>query len=130
MRRSLARFSAPVSSVQAPSWADFITTIVGFRIFGTHNYENGPWNDYRAKSVCWYDIKKFCAVFPEYRDLSVNELAEKLYPQAGIELTPSPNPWLHTWKGSSNCDNRTIVDLRDSARDGLDISRFQTGLGE
>jgi hypothetical protein len=36
MRRSLARYSAPVSSVQAPSWADFITTIVGFRVFGTH----------------------------------------------------------------------------------------------
>jgi hypothetical protein len=38
-RRSLARFSAPVSSVQAPSWVDFITTIVGFRVFGTYNHE-------------------------------------------------------------------------------------------
>ena len=37
MRRSLARYSAPVSSVHAPSWADFITTMVGFRVFGTHN---------------------------------------------------------------------------------------------
>ena len=37
MRRSLARYSAPVSSVQAPFWADFITNIVGFRVFGTHN---------------------------------------------------------------------------------------------
>jgi hypothetical protein len=36
MRRSLARYSAPVSFVQVPSWADFITTMVGFRIFGTH----------------------------------------------------------------------------------------------
>src|ERR1700738_918611 len=36
MRRSLARYSAPVSSVHAPSWADFITTMVGFRVFGTH----------------------------------------------------------------------------------------------
>jgi len=32
MRRSLARYSAPVSSVHAPSWADFITTMVGFRV--------------------------------------------------------------------------------------------------
>ena len=39
MRRSLARYSAPVSSVQAPSWADFITTIVGFRVFGTHRVD-------------------------------------------------------------------------------------------
>jgi len=36
MRQSLARYSAPVSSVHAPSWADFITTMVGFRVFGTH----------------------------------------------------------------------------------------------
>jgi signal transduction histidine kinase len=33
MRQSLARFSASVSSVHAPSWADFITTMVGFRVF-------------------------------------------------------------------------------------------------
>src|SRR5258708_15491351 len=39
MHRSLARYSAPVSFVQAPSWADFITTIVGFEVFGTHNDE-------------------------------------------------------------------------------------------
>jgi hypothetical protein len=35
MRRSLARCSAPGSSVHAPSWADFITTMVGFR-FSVH----------------------------------------------------------------------------------------------
>ena len=39
MRRSLARYSAPVSSVHASSWADFITTMVGFRVFGTFRYE-------------------------------------------------------------------------------------------
>src|SRR5258708_25570793 len=36
MHRSLARYSAPVSFVQAPSWADFITAMVGFEVFGTH----------------------------------------------------------------------------------------------
>src|ERR1700730_14047303 len=36
MHRSLARYSAPVSFVQAPSWADFITTMVGFEVFATH----------------------------------------------------------------------------------------------
>src|ERR1700745_1374695 len=34
MRPSLAGYSAPVSFVQAPSWADFITTTVGFKVFG------------------------------------------------------------------------------------------------
>jgi len=37
MHQSLARYSAPVSLVHAPSSADFITTMVGFKVFGTHN---------------------------------------------------------------------------------------------
>src|ERR1700722_2217727 len=36
MHQSLARCSAPVSFVHARSWADFITTTVGFKVFGTH----------------------------------------------------------------------------------------------
>src|SRR5713226_4254247 len=39
MHQSLARYSAPVSLVHAPSWADFITTMVGFKVFGTHTGE-------------------------------------------------------------------------------------------
>jgi cold shock protein len=27
-----------ITFVQAPSWADFITTMVGFRVFGTHRF--------------------------------------------------------------------------------------------
>jgi AraC family transcriptional regulator len=40
MRQSLARYSATVSFVHAPSLADFITTIVGFEVFGTHTYHS------------------------------------------------------------------------------------------
>src|SRR5712671_746017 len=36
MHQSLARYSALVSLVHAPSWADFITAMVGFKVFGTH----------------------------------------------------------------------------------------------
>src|ERR1700681_2098031 len=32
MRQSLARFSEPVSSVHAPSWADFITATPAFKL--------------------------------------------------------------------------------------------------
>jgi hypothetical protein len=38
MRRSLARFSALESSVRTRYSADFIITIVGFKVFGTHRY--------------------------------------------------------------------------------------------
>jgi hypothetical protein len=36
MHRSLAQYSAPVSFVHALSWADFIITMVGLKVFGTH----------------------------------------------------------------------------------------------
>src|SRR6266404_3104796 len=36
MHQSLARYSAPVSFVHAPSLADFITIMLGFKVFGTH----------------------------------------------------------------------------------------------
>src|ERR1700752_5342806 len=38
MGQSLARHSATASFVHAPSLADFITTIVGFEVFGTHSH--------------------------------------------------------------------------------------------
>src|SRR6476659_626733 len=41
MRQSLARYSAPVSFVHAPSLADFITTMVEFKVFGTHRNRAG-----------------------------------------------------------------------------------------
>jgi quercetin dioxygenase-like cupin family protein len=37
MHQSLGRYSAPVSFVHAPSLAGFITTMVGFKVFGTHS---------------------------------------------------------------------------------------------
>ena len=36
MLRSLAKFSESEASNHAPSLADFITTMVGFKVFGTH----------------------------------------------------------------------------------------------
>src|SRR6266851_9861136 len=41
MHQSLARYSAPVSLVHAPSWADSTTAMVGFKVFGTHSCMNG-----------------------------------------------------------------------------------------
>jgi hypothetical protein len=46
MRRSLARFIEPESSFHTRSWADFITTMVEFKVLGTHTY-----HDERADAV-------------------------------------------------------------------------------
>src|SRR3979490_3514654 len=49
MRRSLVRCSAPVSSVHAPSWVDFITAMVEFRVFGTHRRPHVRHRDLRCR---------------------------------------------------------------------------------
>jgi putative SOS response-associated peptidase YedK len=57
MRQSLARCSAPVSFVHAPSLADFITSMFGFKVFGTDRYVGnlppmpGVFPDYPAPVV-------------------------------------------------------------------------------
>src|SRR5258708_17975631 len=59
MRRSLARFSGPDSLDHTRSSADCITTMVGFKVFGTHKFDDpevrpaGPtmeteWSDVKA----------------------------------------------------------------------------------
>lgn len=58
----------------------------------SEDYENGPWNNYRTQALCWYQEPKFRAFFPEYKDLSSDELSSKLYAKAGIQLQP-PRPW-------------------------------------
>src|SRR6202040_2135829 len=42
MRQSLARFSEPVSSVHAPSWADFITATPAFKLSVHTGWEQAP----------------------------------------------------------------------------------------
>jgi hypothetical protein len=39
------RFSDQVSQVRTPSWADFITTMVGFKVFGTHTDHSASLGD-------------------------------------------------------------------------------------
>jgi hypothetical protein len=52
MRQSLARYSSPVSFVHAPSLVDFITAIVGFKVFGTHSREGRHYQDGRI-AMLW-----------------------------------------------------------------------------
>lgn len=56
-----------------------------------------PWNRYNEFIPCWYELQKFRELFPEYRDLSENDLVEKTYAKAGVRSTPSPGwparPW-------------------------------------
>jgi hypothetical protein len=49
---------------------------------------------------CWYAMSKFRRLYPEYKDLSDNELTRKLYPARGLPAPNGlPNPWatLGTW---------------------------------
>jgi hypothetical protein len=51
--------------------------------------------DYTARAgdaTCWYELPKFRILYPEYTELSDDELAERAYRKAGIPTTPI-HPW-------------------------------------
>jgi hypothetical protein len=45
-----------------------------------------------ASSACWYEMPKFRKLFPEYADLTNDQLSEKLYPKVGLPLTKWDDP--------------------------------------
>lgn len=45
-------------------------------------------------ALCWYDMPKFRANYPEYKDLDDDHLSDALYQKAGIPVTHAPiRPW-------------------------------------
>lgn len=48
--------------------------------------EEQPWQ------TCWYKLPTFRTLFPEYKDMSAEDLATKTYAEVGRPLTP-PRPW-------------------------------------
>jgi len=42
--------------------------------------------------LCWYDQSKFRKLFPEYKDLSDEDLSDKLYAGTGLPHRPA-RPW-------------------------------------
>jgi hypothetical protein len=62
----------------------------------------GPQDKPNPFDNCWYEMPKFRRLYPEYNDLSDNELARKLYSDQGSSVPNSdqgfsaptePNPW-------------------------------------
>jgi hypothetical protein len=57
----------------------------------------GPWDAYAKPNPfdnCWYDMSKFRPLYPEYKDVSDEELSRKLLTEHGIPIRDPPNPWL------------------------------------
>jgi hypothetical protein len=42
--------------------------------------------------LCWYDVPRFRALYPEYKDLKDSDLGDRLYAKAGVPIT-KPHPW-------------------------------------
>lgn len=53
----------------------------------------GPWSDYSAEGKCMYKMADFRRLYPEYKDLSDNDLATKMYEKANRPLQPELEPW-------------------------------------
>jgi hypothetical protein len=52
----------------------------------------GPWNKYRDEPICSYKETDFRRLFPEYNDLSSQDLAVKTYRNIGAEIRMA-RPW-------------------------------------
>jgi hypothetical protein len=61
-------------------------------VVGT-DYERNPGFEPNEVDSCWYGMSKFRALYPEYKDLSDQELSRKLYAQHGMPTGDLPNPW-------------------------------------
>jgi hypothetical protein len=60
----------------------------------------GPWDIYREQNIaetCWYSLARYRTLYPEYNDMSDQELVRKLYASRGLltfwDLIPAPTPW-------------------------------------
>jgi hypothetical protein len=58
--------------------------------------ENGPWIQYRPDPtfhICWYSATRLRGLYPEYVDLSDDEVSDQLYSKANLPYTPTLRPW-------------------------------------
>jgi hypothetical protein len=51
-----------------------------------------PWNAYTTSAQCWYQIDALRWLYPEYKDLSDDDVSDRLYKKAGIVTNPA-RPW-------------------------------------
>jgi hypothetical protein len=50
--------------------------------------------DYEVRDKnCWYSINKFRPLYPEYKDLTDDQLSDRLYEKAGFPIIPPASPW-------------------------------------
>jgi DNA end-binding protein Ku len=118
MHRSLARYSAPVSFVHAPFWADFITTMVGFEVFGTHRLV-GTLLRYP------YEVRSEEEYFDEIQDVKVTkdmlDLAKHIVNQKSGRFEPDR---------FEDHYETALVDLINSKRSGKPITPKERPRGE
>jgi hypothetical protein len=60
---------------------------------GTDFSSNPPWEE--GKDSCWYTLSKFRPLYPEYKDLSDEDLIFELYKKRGFSsIQHLTNPWM------------------------------------
>jgi hypothetical protein len=57
--------------------------------------QHGPWETYGGKSVplCWYQVPKFRSFYPQYKDLTDDDLLKRSQEKVGIKTSESATPW-------------------------------------
>ncbi|MGR9413693.1 hypothetical protein [Rhizobium leguminosarum] len=56
----------------------------------------GSQTDVNPFDTCWYELPKFRTLYPEYKDLTDDDLSDRLYEKLNLPINhnPAPQPWL------------------------------------
>lgn len=69
----IASFPVLCSEARGAAGVDYVAKVA-----------NEPWNQYRDnRQACWYDAAKFRQMWPEFKDLSDNDVLDRLYTDLG-----------------------------------------------
>jgi len=80
--------------------------------------------DDRSKTnKCWYQVPKLRTLFPEYKDLTDDQLSDRLYQKAGIQTTPV-SPWALVMRAVSIAIGIPLIVLAVGSALGWSLAGF------
>jgi hypothetical protein len=82
-------------------------------------------NGYGGKNTCWYKVEKFRGLYPEYKDLTDDQVLDRTYEKLGIPLT-HPSPWTLVLKTLSIAVGVPLIVLAVGSAIGWSFAGFSS----
>jgi hypothetical protein len=80
-------------------------------------------DDPSKTNKCWYQVPKLRALFPEYKDLTDDQLSDRLYQKAGMQTTPV-SPWSLVTRAASIAIGVPLIVLAVGSALGWSLAGF------